>query len=135
MTKHNHSAIVVAVILHQVIGFLWYSDFLFVHQWMAGLGKKPSDFDMSNPAPFIADIVGWFFASYFISWLVQRTEILSFNQSLGLAVLLWVGVALPLLAPHYLFAGIHTSVLLIDAMNALVQLAATCGLLAVWRKR
>jgi hypothetical protein len=23
---------------------------------------------------------------------------------------------------------------LIDAMNALVQLAATCGLLAVWRK-
>jgi hypothetical protein len=25
--------------------------------------------------------------------------------------------------------------LLIDAMNALVQLALTCGLLAVWRKR
>ena len=45
MTKHNHVAIVVAVILHQVIGFLWYSDFLFVSQWMAGLGKKPSDFD------------------------------------------------------------------------------------------
>lgn len=135
MTKHNHIAIVVAVILHQVIGFLWYSEFLFVHQWMAGLGKKANDFDMSNPTPFIADIVGWFFASYFISWLVQRTRIQSFNQAVGLAVLLWVGVALPLLAPHYLFAGIHTSVLMIDAMNALVQLAVTCCLLAVWRRR
>jgi len=134
MTKHNYMAIVAAVILHQVIGFLWYSDFLFVQQWMAGLGKKAGDFDMTNPAPFIADIVGWFFASTFISWLVQRTQIQSFNQAVGLAVLLWVGVALPLLAPHYLFAGIHTSVLMIDAMNALVQLAATCGLLAVWRK-
>lgn len=135
MTKHNHIAIVVAVILHQAIGFLWYSDFLFVNQWMAGLGKKASDFDMSNPAPFVVAIAGWFFASYFISWLVQRTQIQSFNQAIGLAVLLWVGVALPLLAPHYLFAGIHTSVLMIDAMNALVQLVVTCGLLAVWRKR
>jgi hypothetical protein len=135
MTKHNHIAIFVAVILHQVIGFLWYSEFFFVHQWMAGLGKKASDSDMSNPAPFSADIAGWFFASYFISWLVQRTQIQSFNQAVGLAVLLWVGVALPLLAPHYLFAGIHTSVLMIDAMNALVQLAVTCCLLAVWRRR
>jgi len=32
MTRHNHIAILVAVILHQVIGFLWYSNFLFVHQ-------------------------------------------------------------------------------------------------------
>ena len=75
------------------------------------------------------------FASYFISWLVQRAQIQTFNQGMGLAVLLWVGVALPLLAPHYLFAGIHASVLMIDAMNALVQLVVTCGLLAVWRKR
>jgi hypothetical protein len=30
---------------------------------------------------------------------------------------------------------LHVNVLLIDAMNALVQLALTCGLLAVWRKR
>jgi uncharacterized protein DUF1761 len=135
MVKHNRLAIVVAVILHQVIGFLWYSDFLFVNQWMAGLGKKASDFDMANPAPFVADFVGWFFACYFISWLVQRTQIESFNQAVGLAVLLWVGVALPLLAPHYLFAGIHTTVLLIDAMNALVQLAVSCVLLALWRKR
>jgi hypothetical protein len=135
MVKHNHIAIVVAVILHQAIGFLWYSDFLFVKQWMAGLGKKPSDFDMANPAPFITDIAGWFFACYFISWLVERTEIRSFNQAVGLSVLLWVGVALPLLAPHYLFAGLHVNVLLIDAMNALVQLAVTCALLALWRKR
>ena len=49
MTKHNHIAIVVAVLLHQVIGFLWYSEFLFVTQWKAGVGKK---------------------ACYFISWLV-----------------------------------------------------------------
>jgi hypothetical protein len=135
MVKHNRLAIVVAVILHQVIGFLWYSDYLFVNQWMAGLGKKPSDFDMANPAPFLADIVGWFFACYFISWLVQRAQIETFNQAVGLAVLLWVGVALPLLAPHYLFAGLHINVLLIDAMNALVQLAVSCALLALWRKR
>ena len=99
------------------------------------MGKRAADLDLANPLPLIADIVGWIFSSYFISWLVQQIDIRSFNQGIGLAVLLWVGVALPLLAPHYLFAGIGSSVLLIDAMNALVQLAATCCLLALWRKR
>lgn len=135
MTKHNHIAIVVAVILHQLIGYLWYSPLLFIMPWVVGLGKRAADLDLANPLPLIADIVGWIFSSYFISWLVQQIDIRSFNQGIGLAVLLWVGVALPLLAPHYLFAGIGSSVLLIDAMNALVQLAATCCLLALWRKR
>ena len=135
MVKHHHIAIVVAVILHQVVGFLWYSPFLFLSPWVVGLGKKIADLNMSDPAPFVADIVGWFFARYFISWLVQRAHIDTFNQAVGLSALLWAGVALPLLAPHYIFAGLYINVLLIDAMNALVQLAATCCLLALWRKR
>lgn len=135
MLKHNHVAIFVAVILHQAIGFLWYSPFLFLYPWVAGLGKKITDLDRANPLPFVADIAGWFFACYFISWLVQRVPVVTFTQGFGVAMLLWVGVALPLLAPHYLFAGVHTDVLLIDAMNALVQLTVTCCLLAVWRKR
>ena len=135
MVKHNHVAIIVAVVTHQVIGFLWYSPFLFLGPWVQGLGKQVSELDMPNPAPFIADIVGWFFACYFISWLVQRLAVETFQQALGLSILLWVGVSVPLMAPHYLFAGLHTNVLMIDAMNALVQLAATCCLLAVWRRR
>jgi uncharacterized protein DUF1761 len=135
MLKHNHIAIFLAVILHQVIGFLWYSPLLFLYPWVAGLGKKLTDFDMSNPAPFVADIVGWFFACYFISWLVQRMALNTFTQGLGLAMLLWIGIALPMLAPHYLFAGVHRTVLLIDTMNELVQLTVTCCLLVVWKKR
>jgi len=134
MTKHNHLAIVAAVILHQVIGFLWYSPLLFLLPWVVGLGKRAGDLNLANPIPFFADIAGWFCASYFISWFEQHLEVRSVNQAIGLAVLLWGGVALPLLVPHYLFAGIGLVVLLIDAMNALVQLLATCLLLALWRK-
>jgi len=134
MTKHNHLAIVVAVILHQVIGFLWYSPLLFLLPWVVGLGKRAADLNFSNPAPYIADTAGWFCASYFISWFVQHLEVRSFNHGIGLAVLLWGGVALPLLVPHYLFAGMGITVLAIDAMNALVQLVVTCCLLALWRK-
>ena len=100
-----------------------------------GLGKKASELDLANPVTFVADIVGWFFACYFISWLVQRVSLETFMQGIGVAILLWIGIALPILTPHYLFAGIHTNVLLVDAMNALVQLAVSCGLLAVWRRR
>jgi hypothetical protein len=135
LLKHNHIAIIAAVILHQVIGFFWYSPFLFLFPWAAGLGKKLSDLDMSNPAPFVADFIGWCFACYYISWLVQRVPVNTFKQGLGVALLLWTGLALPLLVPHYLFAGIHRDVLLIDATNALVQLMVTCCLLAVWKKR
>ena len=71
-----------------------------------------------------------------LHFLVSSTvPVSTFTQGLGVAMLPWVGVALPVLAPHYLFAGLHRDVLLIDAMNALIQLTVTCCLPVVWRKR
>lgn len=63
MTKHNHVAIVAAVILHQVIGFFLYSPLLFLFPRVVGLGKQAAGLNMANPLPFVADITGWLFAS------------------------------------------------------------------------
>src|SRR5438874_532663 len=69
----NPLAVVVAVILHQVLGFLWYGV-LFFNPWLAGLSKSASEINQSDPVPYVLDIIGWFLASYAMAWLIRKTN-------------------------------------------------------------
>jgi hypothetical protein len=128
----NRIAIVVTVILHQMLAFVWYGV-LFYDPWLAGLGKEPADVDQGNPLPYILDIGGWTLASCVIAWLVRMTNVRTAGQGAVLGIALWLGLAVPTLVPHYAFARISPVVTLIDAGNVLVACMMTGGILAVWR--
>ena len=134
MVRHHHRAILVTVLLNQVVGFLWYSSYLFLNPWSAGLGKKVSELNAGNLAPFIGAVFGAFLSCYVISWLLQRLGANTGGKGASVGIILWVGIALPVLLPHYMFAGISFSVLFIDALNALFILVMTGFILATWPK-
>jgi hypothetical protein len=129
----NHLAVVVAVILHQVLGYLWYGV-LFLDPWLAGLSKSASGFDQSEPCPYILDIVGWSVASYVMAWLVRKTGADSPAKGAVLGAVLGLGLAVPALVPHYAFAGLKPIVMVIDAANVLVACVVTGTILAAWQK-
>ena len=133
MKPVNHLAIVAAVVLHQALGFLWYGV-LFFNPWLEGLGKTPTGINQSDPIPFILDIAGWFVASYVIAWLIRKTNTASALQGALLGAVLWLGLALPTLVPHYAFAGLQATVTVIDALNVLIALVVTGAVLAAWQK-
>jgi hypothetical protein len=134
MVRHHHRAILVTVLLNQVVGLVWYSPYLFLNPWTAGLGKKVSELDKGNLAPFVGAIFGAFLSCYVISWLLQRLGANTGSKGASVGIILWVGIALPVLLPHYMFAGLSFSVLFIDALNVLFILVMTGFILATWRK-
>ena len=130
----NHLAVVVSVILHQALGFLWYAV-LFGNSWCAGLSRSPGDINQTDPLPYLLDMAGWLLASYVMAWLIQKTNTEGPVKGALLGAVLWLGFAVPALVPHYAFAGLKPVVMVIDTANVLVAFVVTGTILAAWRKK
>jgi hypothetical protein len=133
MGKHNHLAVWVMIIAHQVMGFVWYSPFLFVNKWLEGQGKTSQDINTSDPMPFVYSIIGTVLACYGISWLTKVANTNTFNEALKLGLVLSFSLVFPAIAPHYKFLGLANSVLWIDLSLSLVMTTLTTIVLALWR--
>ena len=130
----NRAAVFLAVVLHQVLGYLWYGVF-FAKPWLAGLDKRPSDIDTAAPLPYILDVVGWLIASLVMAWLVVRLDIKSARGGAMLGFLVWLGLAVPALVPHYAFIGVKPVVMAIDAADLLIACVMTGAILGAWRTK
>jgi hypothetical protein len=130
----NHIAVIVAVILHQALGFLWYGV-LFFDPWLRGLGKNYTDVNPTDPVLLAVDVVTWLIAAYVLAWLLRRTNTTTAIGGMKLGTLLWLGVSLATLVPHYAFAGLSPMVIAIDSANTLVALILMGGLLGTWPRR
>lgn len=131
----NHIAVVVSVILHQILGFLWYSPAPWVNARLEALGKPLTEASAVDPVALALDIVGWFLASYVIAWLIQKIGADTAARGALLGLVLWLGLAVPTLVPHYAFAGLKPVVTVIDIANVLVACVMTGAILAAWSKK
>ncbi len=132
--RHNHIAIWVMVLLQMAIGFAWYSPYAFLEPWSYGFGLDIKTMGDPNPLAFIVIIITSVFSCYVISWLIRRLAITGFGGGLLLGLALWLGVAVHALAPHYMFAQVGKSALVIDLGNSLVVIVVTCLVLSIWRR-
>ena len=134
MKRLNHLAVLVAVIVHQVVGTLWYSRFAFVPARLVALGRPASDADVVDPAALGSDVVTWVIATYAMAWLAHRTGATTARKGAALGALLWL-VEIPALAPKLAFAGISPIVTGIDLGNLLLATLLNCTILGAWQKK
>ncbi len=132
--KHNHVAIVLLVIAHLALGFLWYSPLLFLEPWAAGFRLNIAAMAAPNPLAFVFVVLGALVSSYVLSWLVLRLDITSLSGALALALVIWAGPVFAALAPHYLFGQVGLPALVIDLANVLVALMISTVVLTLWRR-
>ncbi len=132
--RHNHIAIWIMVVAQIAIGFLWYSPFTFLEPWAYGFGLDLATMGEPNPLAFIVIFVTSVASCYVISWLILRLGIKGTGGALLLGILLWLGVSVQALAPHYMFAQVGKSALIIDLGNSFVVVVVTCLVLTLWRK-
>ena len=128
----NHLAVVAAVVFHQILGGLWYSVTPWALPRLAALGKPASDASKVDPAALVLDIVGWILASYVMAWVVRRAEADSAAKGAIIGFVLWLGMQVPTLVPHYAFAGIAPVVTLADISANLVACVVTGAILGAW---
>lgn len=135
MNRINHLAVLVSVVAHQILGYLWYSAAPWARARLEALGRPLSDLNAVDPAALAADILCWLLGGYVIAWLASKTDSTTAGRGAMLGGALWLGVGLAAIVPHYMFAGIPPTVIVIDAANMLVALLTSGAIIGGWRKK
>lgn len=129
----NHKAVIIAAIVYQAVGFLWY-QVIFRTPWQEASRVSTADIEKMGASPHILALLGAFIFAYVFAYLQSK---LNNNLTTGLFVilLLWLGVTLPDSVPHYTFLSIPNTVLILDALHTLVAMLAAGSMLLIWKKK
>ncbi len=90
----NWLAVGVGTVLSFLLGWLWYSPWLFANKWMEGVGMKP-DGKMEMP-PLIVQLIG----TFLLAWVVGITA----AQNALLTIILIAAAFVVLIAANGMFS-------------------------------
>lgn len=131
--KINHKAVIVAAILYQLVGFIWY-QVIFSAMWQSASGVTPDNIETMGPTPHVLALIGAFCFAYVFAFLQSKLKN-NLKNGLGLIFFLWLGITLPDSIPHYSFLSIPDTVLILDTLHTLVAMIVAAIVIIVWKKR
>src|SRR5688500_18895706 len=101
----NWLALLVNVIAHFAIGMGWYG--VFATQWTEAIDAQARGFDPAAalPAIYLTSIVAVLCGTLFVAWLMERAGERGIGAGVKYGLVVWLGIAAPLLLMHYSFAG------------------------------
>jgi hypothetical protein len=133
----NWLAIVAAVIVNMVIGFVWYSPALFAKPWAKLTGRKMNE--MGDGAQgYILTTVGAFFQAFILLHFVTYAAYFYPDYSaasVGMLTAFWAWLAFVAVPQgvNTVFAGTRKKLLAINTGYFLVVLLINGVLLSVWK--
>jgi hypothetical protein len=131
----NHLAIVTLVILHQVLGFFWYSPLVFGGRWLAYIGKTPEELNPANPVPYIVSLLSSIVLCYTVAILFRMLQVETVLKGIVVAVGLWFSFLFLNTATYASFAGEPSGLVFITTGNVLAQFILTGAVLAGWKSK
>ncbi len=113
----NLLALVGAVFVYMVIGFLWYSPVLFAKPWMKLMGYTPESMKEAQNEmgtlyllSALGALVTAFVLAQLFKWLLPDT----LNLALGISFMIWVGFIAPVQFTEVLFGKKQMNLFLIN---------------------
>ena len=138
VTGVNLWAVLVAAVATMVVGFLWYSPFLFARPWMLAMGYDPDNkakleemrksAGKSYALSFVASLVAAFVLGKIID--VATVDSALYGMKIGFAV--WLGFVTTVQLTAKLFGNQPTKLYLINTGYQLVCYLVMGAILAVW---
>jgi surface polysaccharide O-acyltransferase-like enzyme len=138
VTGVNLWAVLVAAVASMVVGFLWYSPFLFARPWMLAMGYDPDNkakldemrksAGKSYALSFVASLVAAFVLGKIID--VATVDSALYGMKIGFAV--WLGFVTTVQLTAKLFGNQPTKLYLINTGYQLVCYLVMGAILAVW---
>lgn len=132
MPKFNHLAIALTVVLHQAVGYLWYSPVLFQGLWLSALGDRAQSANPSAVIPYAVSVIASILFCYFFLMFKNELQIHTVTRALKLALMLWVSFLMPTLATQLLFLGFSWVLIAINAGLMLINMLLAAYILTTW---
>jgi hypothetical protein len=114
----NWIAVVVAVVVLEVVGYLWYAV-LFKDAWTAALGAGAHMNLSAGPAQGIG-VVNTLIIVVGLAWLLRRLNALSLTAAVGGALAAWLLFDFTTMAIDYLYVGLSAKLVEINMGYQLV---------------
>ena len=128
----NWIAVLVAVVLLEALGFLWYGP-LFGERWTAALGKEP---DMSNFAVNMSlGVVNTIIIVLGLSWLLRRLGATSLQTAVLGALTAWFFFNFTTMAIEYIYVGHSAEFVLINMGFQLVSYVLAGAVLGLMKPK
>jgi len=136
MVHVNYLAVLVAAIVVFVLGWLWYSPFLFYKPWMRARGLDPAAAMANAKMPagnLVIELVRCLVLAYIVARFVALLGINSWMGAVHFGVMLWIGFPVVLLAGSVLWEKTPVKVAAIHAGDWLVKLLVIPIIVSLWR--
>lgn len=116
----NWAGVIAAVVVGQVIGFLWYG-MIFEEQWMALSGVSP---DQAGTTPMVLGVVNQLVVAVGLAWLVNKLGTATLVGGATAGLLAGIFFAATTAAQNFIYAGADTGLIPIDIGYLLVAYTA-----------
>jgi Protein of unknown function (DUF1761) len=138
VTGVNLWAVLVAAVATMVVGFLWYSPFLFARPWMLAMGYDPDnkakldEMRKSAGKSYALSLVASLVAAFVLGKIIDVATVDSalYGMKIGFAV--WLGFVTTVQLTAKLFGNQPTKLYLINTGYQLVCYLVMGAILAVW---
>jgi hypothetical protein len=133
--KINHLAVLVAVVLQFVIGFLWYGP-IFGDAWMGmvGLDMATIEADPAGAGEWITNLVSAVVSMYVLAWLFTKIPVTSLVKGLFTGLLIGFAFVLMSIMTSGMFAKDPYGLAWITGGFTTVGLGVGGAVLGAWKK-
>ena len=135
--KINYPAVLVAAILHWILGAVWYG--VFSTKFIELMAWTPAQLAAIQNQSHITDYILAFLSSlvlvYILAHFVQYTKAENLAGGLQTAFWLWLGFIVTTQFPTVIFEGRKMGLYLLNIGYQLVACLVAGGLLAIWKPR
>src|SRR5438105_15770850 len=135
-TKINHLAVWILVVVHQLVGWGWYT--VFGETWLNLHAKTATDIERTHSlVPYLIAIVTAIVVNYALAWLIARLNNTSGLGGVKIALLCWFAflfVEYSTISAFSAFETNPTPLVLIDMGRPFVAFAISGFVLGSWRK-
>ena len=137
--KIKYPAVIVATLVHFILGGLWYSPLLFGNKFLQLINWSPQKLQQmeneSHAKELVIAFVMSFILVYILAHFVQYTKATSAIGGIQTAFWLWLGFVVTTHVPTVIFEGRSFGLFLINVAYQFVGCALAGVILAVWRTR
>jgi hypothetical protein len=127
----NLLAVLLGAIISMVLGFLWYSPFLFGNLWLRLIGKRAEEINGAGIAyalSFLAALI----SAFVLALVVQAFGARTLLEGVLVGAMTWIGIGATATFVYSVFEGPPKGVWLLHGAYQLVVFVVQGAIFAVW---